>query len=125
VLLAVITVAAGLVVNKLGAAIPAAPRDMLGDALWAMMMFWIVSAFAPGARLWTRAAAAVSIAFAVELSQLYHAPSIDALRVTTIGHLVLGSDFDARDLVAYAVGVVVAAAVAAAISAGSRADSIS
>jgi hypothetical protein len=41
----------------------------------------------------------------VELSQLYHAAALDAVRATTAGHLVLGSGFDLRDLVAYGVGV--------------------
>ncbi len=33
------------------------------------------------------------------------APTLDAWRATTLGHLVLGSGFDPRDLVAYALGV--------------------
>jgi hypothetical protein len=41
----------------------------------------------------------------VEVSQLYHAPAIDALRATFVGALVLGSGFDLRDLAAYALGV--------------------
>ena len=45
---------------------------------------------------------------AVELSQLIRTPALNALRRTTLGHLVLGTDFDARDLVAYAGGVLVA-----------------
>jgi hypothetical protein len=53
----------------------------------------------------------LAICFAVELSQLYHAPALDALRETTAGHLVLGSGFDPRDLIAYAAGVCAAALV--------------
>jgi hypothetical protein len=52
---------------------------------------------------------ALAVCFVVELSQLYHAPALDALRQTTVGHLVLGSDFDPRDLAAYAAGVLAAA----------------
>lgn len=44
----------------------------------------------------------------METRQLYHAPALDALRRTTAGHLVLGSGFDPRDLLAYTLGVVAA-----------------
>ena len=40
-----------------------------------------------------------------ECSQLYHAPWIDLIRSTTLGHLVLGSGFIWGDFVAYAIGV--------------------
>jgi hypothetical protein len=42
---------------------------------------------------------------------MYHAPWIDALRSTTLVQLVLGSGYDARDLVAYALGVAAAALI--------------
>jgi hypothetical protein len=62
----------------------------------------------PAARLRNRCAAALAICAGVELAQLYHTPMLNSLRATTIGHLVLGSDFDARDLAAYALGVLAA-----------------
>jgi hypothetical protein len=103
--LVVTTIAIGLAVHWSSAALNPAARDILGDALWAAMMVWIVSVVTPAARLTARSAAALAICFAVELSQLYHTPALDALRETTAGHLVLGSGFDPRDLIAYAVGV--------------------
>jgi hypothetical protein len=99
----------GLAVHLRGAALPPAARDVLGDALWAMMIAWWLGSIAPDARLSRRAIAALAICFAVELSQLYHTPLIDALRETTLGHLVLGSGFDPRDLLSYAAGVLAAA----------------
>lgn len=54
------------------------------------------------------AACALLVSFTVELSQLYQAPWITAVRSYRIGHLVIGSGFDGMDLVAYAIGVVVA-----------------
>jgi len=72
------------------------------------MMFWLVSIVAPGVRWWMRAVIALGICFAVEVSQRYHTPSLDALRGTTIGHLVLGSGFDPRDFAAYTAGVLAA-----------------
>jgi hypothetical protein len=73
------------------------------------MMTWWVGAVAPRASLLTRTAFAFGICAAVELSQLVHAPAIDAVRSTTLGGLVLGSGFDPRDLAAYAIGVAAAA----------------
>jgi hypothetical protein len=107
--LALGTIVVGLAVHLHGAALSPVARDVLGDALWAAMIAWWVGAAAPTARLSRRAVMALAICFAVELSQLYHAPGIDALRETTLGHLVLGSGFDPRDFVSYAVGVLAAA----------------
>jgi len=103
------TIVLGLAVFKTGGAMPVAARDVLGDALWAAMMMWLISAAMPGVRLAWRAAAALAVSFAVEFSQLIHFPSLDALRGTIAGHLVLGSGFDPRDFVAYAAGVLAAA----------------
>jgi hypothetical protein len=102
---AVATIVIGLIVHLAGTGLPPRARDFLGDALWTMMMAWWVSVLVPTARVLSRASAALAISWAVELSQLYQTPPLDALRDTTLGRLVLGSGFDARDLLAYAVGV--------------------
>ena len=70
------------------------------------MVTWWVGAVAPAARLSARGAVALSLCVAVELSQLIHAPSLDAARHTPLGVLVLGSGFDVRDIGAYALGVI-------------------
>lgn len=106
--LALGTIALGLWVHR-GAALGPMARDVTGDALWATMIAWWLGAVAPRARLSTRSAVAFCICLAVELSQLIHTPSLDAVRATTFGHLVLGSGFDPRDIAAYAAGVAVAA----------------
>ena len=103
--LAVGTIVLGLVVHLRGDALSPAVRDVLGDALWAAMVAWWIAAVAPAIRLPRRAAVALAFCFAVEFSQLYHAPALDALRRTTAGHLALGSGFDPRDFAAYAAGV--------------------
>ncbi|HEV7994083.1 MAG TPA: DUF2809 domain-containing protein [Gemmatimonadaceae bacterium] len=103
-----ITIAAGLMVHRNGHVLGAATQDVVGDALWAMMIVWAVGALAPTARLVVRGASALAICWLVELSQLYHTPGLDAVRRTLAGRLVLGSGFDPRDLVAYAGGVLVA-----------------
>jgi hypothetical protein len=105
----VLTVALGLTVH-FGASTPvSAWRDVLGDALWASMIFWGLSLIAPAAQPGARAAAALAVCFAVEFSQLYHTRALDALRGTAMGRLALGSGFDPRDLAAYAAGVLAAA----------------
>jgi hypothetical protein len=40
-----------------------------------------------------------------EFSQLYHAPWIDSIRSTFIGHIILGSGFMWFDFAAYAIGI--------------------
>lgn len=107
--LAMLTIVCGLLVHLHGSGISTGARDKLGDALWAAMILWLVSAAASHARLITRVATAYTICAAVELSQLYHAHWIDVIRATAVGHLLLGSGFDRGDLNAYALGVVCAA----------------
>ncbi len=76
-----------------------------GDALWALMVLLICAFFKPGAATGRLALTALAISCLVEFSQLYQAPWINAIRHTTMGHLVLGSTFSWLDMVAYAVGV--------------------
>jgi hypothetical protein len=82
-------------------------RDVVGDALRDHDRRWI-GFVAPGASLLHRSVAALTICVSVELSQLYHATAIDALRATLLGHLVLGSSFDWRDLGVYTAGTLAA-----------------
>lgn len=103
--LASVTIAAGLIVHLAGDALGAGLRDVTGDALWAAMMLWLISALLPHVRVFTRALTAYGVCVAVEYSQLVHMPTLNAIRSTRVGHLVLGSDFDARDLAAYCIGV--------------------
>jgi len=110
------TIGIGLWLHHAGGALSSRTRDVLGDALWAAMMLWWVSAALPNARLLWRSVVAYGICVVVELSQLVDAPAIDDVRSTTIGQLVLGSGFDARDLLAYAAGVLVAALIARAFA---------
>ncbi|RQP24850.1 ribosomal maturation YjgA family protein [Piscinibacter terrae] len=104
-------VALGLASRKLPGLFPVALGKYPGDALWALMVFCIAGAVRPAASTARLAAVALGISFAVEFSQLYHAPWIDGIRSTTLGHLVLGSAFGWIDLAAYTVGVVIGAAV--------------
>jgi hypothetical protein len=76
-----------------------------GDALWALLVFIGLGLLFPSQRTWRLAALAFGVACADEFSQLYHAPWIDAVRRTWLGHAILGDVFAWPDLVAYAAGI--------------------
>ena len=52
---------------------------------------------------------AAAVALAVELFRLYHTPWLDAFRLTTAGALLLGRIFSPWNLLAYALGIALAA----------------
>lgn len=101
------TIAVGLSLQWVRRNLPNALADVLGDALWGLMIYWLLGAARPAVSRGLRATFAMLVCWLVEFSQLYHAPWIDAWRATTVGRLTLGSGFDARDLVAYGVGIAV------------------
>lgn len=109
--LAFLTIGAGLASRRYPAAFPEFIARYAGDTLWAALVFWLL------ALVWRRtstrrlAAGAITIALADEVSQLYHAPWVDAIRETGLGGLILGRGFLWSDLVCYAFGVCCAAAV--------------
>ena len=113
--LAVATVAIGLLLHFHGTALDRTVRDVLGDALWAMMIAWWLGALAPQARAVVRASIALVLCWVVEFSQRLRIPLIDDWRQTPVGHLIFGSGFDARDLAAYAIGVLAALALELAV----------
>lgn len=89
-----------------------------GDALWSMELYFVLRTIAPRARLERAALLCFALSVLVELSQLWHPPWLDALRRTTIGHLLLGQGFNAIDLVCYAIGTVIAYALDRAMTRG-------
>ncbi len=76
-----------------------------GDSLWALVVFLCFGFAFPRGSTPRLAMVAVGFAWSVEFLQLYHAPWIDGIRATRLGHLVLGNVFNSPDLLAYAVGV--------------------
>jgi len=84
-----------------------------GDALWAAMVFFGLSALRPRASTLSIALLALATCFVVEAMKLYQAPWIVGIRHTTLGHLVFGHVFSVQNLLAYAVGVLVALGVEA------------
>lgn len=106
--LALGTIGIGLLVHSRAWEMRAGVRDKLGDGLWAVMVAWWVGAWVPRASPWSRSLAALASCWAVEGSQLWRAAWLENARATRLGHLVLGSGFDAGDLWAYALGVLAA-----------------
>ena len=104
--LILLTAAAGLTARALKARFPVS-ADAAGDALWATMVFLLISFVQPHRPIVLRAVIALAISFAVEFSQLYHAPWIDDIRRTMMGAMILGFTFVWLDLVWYTLGVAI------------------
>lgn len=103
--LVVITIATGLASRHFGSNTQSWVKLYLGDAIWALMVFWLLGfVFRRKSSLWI-AFAALIFSFAIEISQFYHAPWIDFLRSTSIGGLVLGFGFLWSDLLCYSAGI--------------------
>lgn len=115
-----IVVALGLGSRRYETLLPPFLARYSGDTLWATMVFVAIGFMA--ARWSTRrvTTVALSLSYAVELSQLYHEPWIETLRQTTVGALVLGYGFLWSDLVCYTVGVALGAVIEARAYASTR-----
>jgi hypothetical protein len=107
---AVATIALGLASRRYAEALPDFIAAYAGDTLWALVVYLIATALVPSTSILRRALAALAFAFAIEASQLYHAPWIEEIRANRLAALVLGSGFLWSDLACYAVGVALGAA---------------
>lgn len=87
----------------------ASPLPFIGnyapDTLWALSVFLLVAIIKQSLTTWRTAAIALAFAYAIEMSQLYQAPWINAIRATRPGGLVLGHGFLWSDLICYTVGI--------------------
>ena len=104
-LLIVLVSVLGIGSRRFASSLPGFIAAYSGDTLWALAAFNGIGMVLPRASTWTVAFLALSLSFGVELSQLYHAPWIDSIRMTTVGGLLLGFSFVWSDLACYAVGV--------------------
>ena len=104
-LLLVSTIAIGLVSRHFPGTFPHWVQLYLGDTLWALMVFLLFGfSFHKKSTLWFPTAA-LAFSYSIEISQLYHASWIDALRANRLGGLVLGFGFLWSDLVCYLIGI--------------------
>lgn len=98
-------IALGLSSRRYGASLPKFLAEYSGDALWALMVFVGIGFLAPRWSSLRVAGTALLFSYAIELSQLYHAPWIDRIRHYRIGGLILGYGFLWSDVLCYTVGV--------------------
>ncbi|MFI2361910.1 DUF2809 domain-containing protein [Promicromonospora sp. NPDC019610] len=97
---AVLTVVAGLSVRSV---LTGDVTKYAGDALYALLIFWLVLVVAPRTRGWVAAVVACGVSVTVELFQLTGIPA-ELGAHSTLARLVLGTTFNAPDLPWYAVG---------------------
>ena len=99
------TTAAGITVRFAPLGLPLVVTKYGGSMLWALMIYWIVSAAAGRWRVARVALLSGGIAAAVEFFKLYRSPGMDAFRGTLPGVLLLGRYFSVWDIVAYCVAI--------------------
>ena len=102
---AIVVIVLGLASRRYAQHLPEIVAEYAGDTLWALTAFLGVRMLYPRWKIRNVAVAALLFAFSIEVSQLYHAPWIDAIRQTTLGGLILGFGFLWSDLLCYCVGV--------------------
>jgi len=104
-LLIIGTILIGLASRHYSTVLPQWVHAYLGDGLWALMIFLMFGfIFRRKDSRWI-AIMALAFSYGIELSQLYHAPWIDALRANKLGGLILGFGFLWSDLICYTVGI--------------------
>ncbi|MFG2871355.1 DUF2809 domain-containing protein [Streptomyces sp. NPDC048338] len=115
---ALLTVAAGLGIRSAASGVVA---KYAGDALYTVLVLTLVVLLAPRVRPAVAAGIALGFSVAVEFFQLTGVPAELAAR-SALARLVLGTSFNAPDLLWYAIGAVVGWAVHRAVRPRADAD---
>lgn len=103
--LAIATMLAGLASRRFANGLPEFIATYAGDTLWALFVFLLIAGLFPRrSPIWV-ALVTLAIAYTTEISQLYSADWIDAIRQNRLGGLILGFGFLWSDLVCYTVGI--------------------
>lgn len=100
-----IMLAAGLAVRAWVSYLPGFIALHAGDALWAAMIYCGFRVIGAHKKLEWALACSILFCFGIEISQLYQADWILAIRETRLGGLVLGRGFLFVDLIRYVVGI--------------------
>ena len=103
----VFTIFLGLSSRKFAIIFPEFINLYLGDALWALMVYWLVRFIKPSLKIINTSFIALIFSYSIEVSQLYHANWIDVIRKTTLGGLILGFGFLWSDMLAYTIGILI------------------
>ena len=104
-ILIILTIFLGLASRKLPYLFSDFLGEYLGDTLWALLVFWVLGFIFQTKKTLSVATYALIFSYLIEISQLYHAHWIDAIRGTTLGALVLGHGFLWSDIVCYTIGI--------------------
>lgn len=83
----------------------------IGDMLYGVMIFFIVSFLYIHKPIPLVAAISLAFCYLIEFSQLYQAEWINNIRKTLPGRLVLGQGFLCSDLFAYTIGILLVWAI--------------
>jgi len=100
-----IVILLGLSSRKYAGYLPEYINTYLGDALWAVMIYLFAALLLKDRKPSLITLLSLSFCYLIEISQLYHAPWIDAIRNTRLGGLVLGFGFLWTDIIAYTMGI--------------------
>ena len=103
-LLTIIVMILGLLSRKIND-LPKIIELYSGDILWALMVFLIIAFIFNKKSTIFIISWAIILSYSIEISQLYHAAWIDAIRNTTLGGLIWS------DLVCYTIGIIVGAII--------------
>lgn len=101
------TILLGLMARHYSNLLPTYINLVLGDILWALMVYWIVGFLWIDLRIEKLAVLSLSISFLVEISQLCQADWLNAIRANRLGGLILGKGFLWSDCVAYVFGIAI------------------
>lgn len=98
----------GLLSRKFMFIFPKPIAPFVGDMLWATMIYFGFRFVFSKLKLKENFILSMIFCFGIEISQLYQANWINAIRNTTLGGLVLGHGFLWMDLISYSIGIVIA-----------------
>ena len=110
-MITLLTIPVGLLVRIKKVWFPDVFNLYAGDALYACMMYYMVCVIFVNNNIKFRTITALLICYIIELSQIYQAEWINAIRQTVLGKLISGSGFLYSDLLAYFIGIAAAATV--------------
>jgi len=108
-LLAALTICAGLVLRRVPMGLPVLVVKYGGSLLWAAMVYWIAAALRQAWRPVEVGFVSALFAALVEFFKLYHTSTLDAFRRTVAGTLLIGRYFSLWDIAAYCAAILFAA----------------
>ncbi len=110
-LLAIMAGILGILSRRFPGQLPHFIVEYAGDALWSFALYYVLRIFFPDKSALWNAFVCLGLSVLVEISQLYQAGWINAIRSTVVGALILGNNFVWTDLLCYLAGTILAFAL--------------